>query len=245
MGQVCEIHPCSSWLTSSCYFDVTSSQSPHALFVSARVKARSTETLSLWLFFCCSMNYYRLLWMWIEKTGASVVNFPFKKEKDREGKKSQIGREPLVVWCRFPFVKHMSILLSQQRRGGWENYSCKEKDQGGEKVGGKTGDEEEGGEEGYWFDTRGITPQLCSFSFIWPCNVGVNMAGWRQRAGGGILEDEDILLESICYYLLPRVHPSVTCAAADACSTHEHMQTRLYLGKSEGEVGGVLIIYQT
>lgn len=26
----------------------------------------------------------------------------------------------------------MSILQSQQRRGGWENYSCKEKDEGGE-----------------------------------------------------------------------------------------------------------------
>lgn len=55
------------------------------------------------------------------------------------------GGEPLVVWCRFPFVKHMSILQSQQRRGGWENYSCKEKDEGGEGGWEGRGEEKEGG----------------------------------------------------------------------------------------------------
>lgn len=90
-----------------------------------------------------------------EAIEVSVVHFPLKKERDRkrvEEEKAQIGREPLVrrvvVWCRFPFVKHMPILQFQQR-GGWENYSCNEKDKGREKVGRKTGDEEEGGEEGY------------------------------------------------------------------------------------------------
>lgn len=74
-----------------------------------------------------------------EAIGACVVHFPLKKKREREnkkergGKKAQIGREPLVVRCRSPFVKHMSNLQSQQRRGEWENYSCKEKNKGGRR----------------------------------------------------------------------------------------------------------------
>ena len=68
-----------------------------------------------------------------EEIGASVIHFILQREREREREReggAQIGREPIVTRCRFPFVKHMSILQSQQRRGEYENYSSRERDEG-------------------------------------------------------------------------------------------------------------------
>lgn len=45
----------------------------------------------------------------------------------------------------------------------------------------------DGEEEGTGIDlTLGESPQLCSFSFICPCNGRVNMAGWGRGQEGDL-----------------------------------------------------------
>lgn len=112
---------------------------------------------------------------------ASVASVIYFMLRERQGLDTEKERS-IVARRRFPFVRHMPILEGQQKRAEWWKMIAAEKNgrrgrEGTQKVWVKLR------RKCYWFDTGGITPQLSSFSFICPCNGGVNTAGEGRGRG--------------------------------------------------------------